>query len=251
MKFQFGISKLPHIIPVRCLKAVPCGEHFGAVYAHFRSCRGIGARHRRRHREQTILVAPPNPPALRGQSFSQRPPPPGAAARRRLPIVDRAAQRPHALQPLPPARSRHGPPIIVPPGLPSPTSCARSGRRCRCEPVHHTRPRTHIAPSHRHACRHPAPRVHRRRRLRRRPTRRRPVLLCQPRLRENEDAALRRQRLVFILLPPRRGLLSLGASPRLRRSQARIRPREAPLLLYGLDAMAVELPSPVTASNII
>lgn len=167
-------------------------------------------------------------PALRGQSFSQRPPPPGAAARRRLPIVGRAAQRPHALRPLPPARSRHGPPIIVPPGLPSPTSRARSGQRCRCEPVHHTRPRAHIAPSHRHACRHPAPRVHRRRRLRRRPTRRRPVLLCQPRLRENEDAALRRQRLVFILLPSRRGLLSLRASPRLRRSQARIRPREAP-----------------------
>ena len=83
LKSQDATSRLPHIIPARCHKAVPCGERFGAVSARFCSCRGIGARHRRRHREQTILVAPPNPQPFAGRVLAnarRRPEPPHAGA---------------------------------------------------------------------------------------------------------------------------------------------------------------------------
>ena len=83
LKFQIGTSKLPHIIPARCPKAVPCGERLEAVSARFRSCRGIGARQRGRGRGPTFLAAPSNPQPFAGRVLStarRRPEPPHAGA---------------------------------------------------------------------------------------------------------------------------------------------------------------------------
>ena len=67
------------------------------------------------------------------------------------------------------------------------------------EPVHHARHHIHIQEAPGHARRHPEAGLDRRGRLRARPHGRRAVLLREPRLREDEASALRRQRLVTLL----------------------------------------------------
>ena len=102
LKFQIGTSKLPHIIPARCPKAVPCGERLEAVSARFRSCRGIGARQRGRGRGPTFLAAPSNPQPFAGRVLStarRRPEPPHAGASPSRVGPRKGRTRPHASSP--------------------------------------------------------------------------------------------------------------------------------------------------------